>query len=90
MRQGSVLWFGLCCSADVYERLVPAGKKPRFVHLLVTQLVAGVWHVSYPQYTLSPQGGTPSACCLRCAVTPLTSRCGTCPGLRQAWPHLPL
>ncbi|CAI5974242.1 unnamed protein product [Closterium sp. NIES-64] len=35
--------------ADVYERLVPAGGKPAFVHLLLTQIVSALWHVSlYP------------------------------------------
>lgn len=46
-------------SADVYERLVPAGKKPRFAQLLVTQLVAGVWHVSTPLHPHSTRPPPP-------------------------------
>ena len=38
--------------ADVYERLVPEGKKPTFRSLLVTQLVSGVWHGLFPGYAM--------------------------------------
>ena len=41
----------LCC-ADVYERLTPKGKKATFKTLLLTQLVAGVWHGLFPGYAL--------------------------------------
>ena len=38
--------------ADVYERLTPKGKKATFKTLLLTQLVAGVWHGLFPGYAL--------------------------------------
>ena len=40
------------CNADVYERLTPKGKKATFKTLLLTQLVAGVWHGLFPGYAL--------------------------------------
>jgi lysophospholipid acyltransferase len=36
----------------VYERVTPPGRKPTFRTLLITQLVAGVWHGLYPGYFL--------------------------------------
>ena len=40
------------CTADVYERLTPKGKKATFKTLLLTQLVAGIWHGLFPGYAL--------------------------------------
>ena len=39
-------------TADVYERLTPKGKKATFKTLLLTQLVAGIWHGLFPGYAL--------------------------------------
>ncbi|CAL5220084.1 g2035 [Coccomyxa viridis] len=36
----------------VYERLTPKGKKATFKTLLLTQLVAGIWHGLFPGYAL--------------------------------------
>lgn len=38
--------------ADVYNRLTPKGKGPRFYNLIVTQLVSGIWHGLFPGYVL--------------------------------------
>ncbi|CAI7911490.1 unnamed protein product [Closterium sp. NIES-53] len=43
---------GLWLRTYVYERLVPAGGKPAFVHLLLTQIVSALWHGLYPGYLL--------------------------------------
>lgn len=49
MQQSECSW---ACNADVYERLTPKGKKATFKTLLLTQLVAGVWHGLFPGYAL--------------------------------------
>ena len=36
----------------MYERLTPKGKKATFKTLLLTQLVAGIWHGLFPGYAL--------------------------------------
>ena len=36
----------------MYERLTPKGKKATFKTLLLTQLVAGIWHGLFPGYVL--------------------------------------
>lgn len=36
----------------MYERLAPKGKRPPFHVLLITQLVAAVWHGLFPGYLL--------------------------------------
>lgn len=49
------IWFPMCLvflRADVYERLVPLGRKPTFYHLVLTQLVSGVWHGVFAGYWL--------------------------------------
>ena len=43
---------GWLLCADVYERLTPKGKKATFKTLLLTQLVAGIWHGLFPGYAL--------------------------------------
>ena len=43
---------GWLLGADVYERLTPKGKKATFKTLLLTQLVAGIWHGLFPGYAL--------------------------------------
>ena len=43
---------GWLLRADVYERLTPKGKKATFKTLLLTQLVAGIWHGLFPGYAL--------------------------------------
>lgn len=40
--------------ADVYERLTPAGKRPTFATLAITQLVSGIWHGLFPGYWWGP------------------------------------
>jgi lysophospholipid acyltransferase len=36
----------------VYDRCTPAGKRPGFTQLLLTQIVSGVWHGLYAGYWL--------------------------------------
>ena len=38
--------------ADIYERVTPRGRKPTFRTLLMTQVVAGIWHGLFPGYAM--------------------------------------
>jgi lysophospholipid acyltransferase len=50
--QNQKLQTGVFLRRYVYERVTPPGRKPTFRTLLITQLVAGVWHGLYPGYFL--------------------------------------
>ncbi|KAL4442125.1 hypothetical protein ABPG77_011386 [Micractinium sp. CCAP 211/92] len=43
---------GLWLRHYVYERLTPAGKRPTFATLAITQLISGIWHGLFPGYWL--------------------------------------